>query len=300
VRSLKRVRIGAVGARPNAFNTVRFSEKLLETIGVSVETIDLSEILFKIQQIKDQGKIDQWIEDVKKKYVVRIVPREVLETMARLSLVLEEWIEENQIDAVAIQCWTILEKQLHITPCTVMSLLSERLKPSACEVDVMGALSMYILQAASGKPSAIVDWNNNYTSDDETILFHCGNFPVSIYETAEIRFADVIGTTVGSQNAYGACAGKIKSGPFTFFRLSSNDLEGKLIGYVGEGEIVPEDPKTFGSRGIARVEKLQELMNYICSNGFEHHVAINLSRTAKAIKEALEKYKGIEIYWHRG
>jgi len=109
----------------------------------------------------------------------------------------------------------------------------------------------------------------------------------------------VIGTTVGSQNAYGACAGKIKSGPFTFFRLSSNDLEGKLIGYVGEGEILPEDPKTFGSRGIARVEKLQELMNYICSNGFEHHVAINLSRTAKAIKEALEKYKGIEIYWHR-
>jgi L-fucose isomerase-like protein len=300
VRSLKRVRIGAVGARPNAFNTVRFSEKLLEAIGVSVETIDLSEILFKIQQIKDRGKIDQWIEDVKKRYVVRIVPREVLETMARLSLVLEEWIEENQIDAVAIQCWTILEKQLHITPCTVMSLLSERLKPSACEVDVMGALSMYILQAASGKPSAIVDWNNNYTSDDETILFHCGNFPVSIYETAEIRFADVIGTTVGSQNAYGACAGKIKSGPFTFFRLSSNDLEGKLIGYVGEGEIVPEDPKTFGSRGIARVEKLQELMNYICSNGFEHHVAINLSRTAKAIKEALEKYKGIEIYWHRG
>lgn len=156
---------------------------------------------------------------------------------------------------------------------------------------------MYILQNASNKPSALVDWNNNY-AEDETILFHCGNFPPSVYESVEIRYVDVIGTTVGNQNTYGACTGKIKSGPFTFFRLSTDDFNGTLKAYVGEGEISSTDPKTFGSRGIAKIKNLERLMNYICHEGFEHHVAINLSQVAKPVKEALERYLNIKTYLH--
>ncbi len=48
VRGLRGLRIGAIGARPAAFNTVRYSEKILEANGISVETIDLSEILGRI------------------------------------------------------------------------------------------------------------------------------------------------------------------------------------------------------------------------------------------------------------
>ncbi|MEJ5228590.1 MAG: L-fucose/L-arabinose isomerase family protein [Pseudothermotoga sp.] len=300
VNAFKRVRIGAIGARPSAFNTVRFSEKILERMNVSVETVDLSEIVHRMDEIKDEDdRVKDRIENMKSFYRIQIVPNEALITMAKLAVVIEEWIEENDLDATAIQCWTIMERKLHITPCTVMSMMSESLRPSACEVDIMGALSMYALQNASNKPSALVDWNNNFRSEDECILFHCGNFPRSIYETAEIRYADVIGTTVGNQNAYGACAGKIKTGPFTFFRLSSDDINGTIRGYVGEGEILPEDPKTFGSRAIARIDNLQKLMNYICLEGFEHHVAINLSRVAKAIKETMERYIGIEIYLHQ-
>ncbi|MGJ8455572.1 L-fucose/L-arabinose isomerase family protein [Pseudothermotoga sp. U03pept] len=300
VKDLKKVRIGAIGARPNAFNTVRFSEKILERMKVSVETIDLSEIMSKINEIRDEDdRVRNKIEKIMKNYLVQIVPNEALVTMAKLAVVIEEWIRENDLNATAIQCWTIMERRLHITPCTVMSMMSEELRPSACEVDVMGALSMYALQSASGKPSALVDWNNNYRAEDECILFHCGNFPRSVYETAEIRYADVIGTTVGNQNAYGACAGKIKSGPFTFFRLSTDDISGKLRGYVGEGEILSQDPKTFGSRAIAKISNLEELMKNICLEGFEHHVAINLSQVAKAIKEAMERYLGIEVHLHK-
>ncbi len=53
VRGLRRLRIGAIGARPAAFNTVRYSEKLLEASGISVETIDLSEILGRIARMSD-------------------------------------------------------------------------------------------------------------------------------------------------------------------------------------------------------------------------------------------------------
>ena len=300
LKGLKNFKIGAVGARPNAFNTVRFSEKMLEKLGISVETIDLSEIFSKMRKIPDQDtKVIEKINELKNRFKVKIVPDEALRQMAKFAIVLEEWMSENDIGATAIQCWTSMEENVHITPCAIMSLLSENLKPSACEVDIMGALSMYVLQLASGTPSALVDWNNNYKDENEVILFHCGNFPVSFYEEVEMRYADVIGTIVGSENAYGSCTGKIKVSPFTFLRISTDDEKGVMRAYVGEGEITGEDPKTFGSRGVARIDKLQDLMKYICREGFEHHVAINLSRTSDIIKEALENYLNIETYHHR-
>ncbi|AIY87349.1 hypothetical protein T2812B_09140 [Thermotoga sp. 2812B] len=300
VKGMRNIKVGAIGARPSAFNTVRFSEKILERMSISVETVDLSEILHRVSNLKDDDeRVRRKLEEIKKNYRLQIVPEEKILLMAKFGSVIDEWIEENDIKALAIQCWTSLEWNLGITPCTIMSLLSEKGKPAACEVDITGALSMYVLQLASGQPSAIVDWNNNYRDENETILFHCGNFPASIYEKKpEIKYADVIGTTVGKERAYGACAGKIKTSPFTFLRLTTDDNEGKVKAYVGEGQILDENPKTFGSRGVARIEKLQELMKYICENGFEHHVAINLSRVADAVKEALEKYLGIVVHKH--
>jgi len=299
VNKMKNVKVGAVGARPSAFNTVRFSEKLLERWGVSVETVDLSEIFSKMNQMLDQDpRVEEKINDLKRSFRTSAVPDKSLKQMAKFGVVLEEWIEENDIQATAIQCWTSIERNLRITPCAIMSLLSEKLQPSACEVDIMGALSMYVLQLASDKPSALVDWNNNYREKDEVLLFHCGNFPASLYEEAEIRYADVIGTTVGHENAYGSCAGKIKSSPFTFLRMTTDEMCGKIRAYVGEGKIEEEDPKTFGSRGVAKIERLQNLMQYICKSGFEHHVAINLSKVAEIVKEALENYLGVEVHYH--
>lgn len=297
VKAPKNLKIGAIGARPAAFNTVRFSEKILERLGVSVETLDLSEVIYRMENIPDEDeRILQLVRQLRSDYNPRSVPEQAIKNMAKLFVVLEHWVQENDIKALAIQCWTILERKLGITPCTVMSMMSERMIPSACEVDVVGALSMYLLQVASGRPSALVDWNNNY-GENEVILFHCGNFPRSIYEKVEMFVADVIANSVGKQNAYGACAGKIKSGPFTFFRLTSDDTNGELKAYVGEGEILEEDAKTFGSRGIAKIDELERLMNYICIEGFEHHVAINLSKVANVICEAM-RYLRIPIYKH--
>jgi L-fucose isomerase-like protein len=45
VKGVRGVRLGAVGARPGAFNTVRYSEKILERHGISVTTVDLSEFV---------------------------------------------------------------------------------------------------------------------------------------------------------------------------------------------------------------------------------------------------------------
>lgn len=301
IKGLKNLKVGAIGARPNAFNTVRYSEKILESYGISVETIDLSEVIAKVNMLKSSDPIiKEEIEDIKSYANVEKVPTDRLELLAKLSLVIKDWVKENDIKAIALQCWTSIEYNLGIMPCVVMSILSDRLVPSACEVDITGAVSMYILQLASQTPSALVDWNNNYDyEEDKAIIFHCGNLPRSVLDIKEVSYGDIIGGTVGKENAYGICVGKVKPGPLTFARITTDDICGDIKAYVGEGEVVQDIADTFGASGIVKINRLQELMHYVCKNGFEHHVAINRSSVARIIYEALENYMGINTYWHR-
>lgn len=301
IRGLRNLKVGAIGARPNAFNTVRYSEKILESYGISVETIDLSEVIAKVNMLKSSDPIiKEEIEDIKGYANVEKVPTDRLELLAKLSLVIKDWVKENDIKAIALQCWTSIEYNLGIMPCVVMSILSDRLVPSACEVDITGAVSMYILQLASQTPSALVDWNNNYDyEEDKAIIFHCGNLPRSVLDIREVSYGDIIGGTVGKENAYGICVGKVKPGPLTFARITTDDICGDIKAYVGEGEVVQDIADTFGASGIVKINRLQELMHYVCKNGFEHHVAINRSSVARIIYEALENYMGINTYWHR-
>lgn len=301
VKGIKNLKLGAIGARPTAFNTVRFSEKILEAYGISVETIDLSEVMAEIKRLSssDSG-VKAKIEEIKSYANVSKIPEDKIELLAKLSFTMERWIKNNDIKAVAIQCWTSLELNLGIMPCVVMSTMSEKLIPSACEVDVTGALSMYLLQLASETPSALVDWNNNYGHDeDKCVLFHCGNMPKSIMEIEEVKYGEVIGKVVGFENAYGACAGRIKPGAVTFARLTSDDTGGRLKAYIGEGEVTSDQLDTFGAYGVIKVPSLQSLIRHVCKNGFEHHVAINRSRATKILYEALSNYMGIEVYWHK-
>lgn len=300
IKGLKNLKVGAIGTRPSAFNTVRYSEKILEAYGISVETLDLSEVLLKINKLSLDMRVKERIEEIKNYANVSKIPEEKLEILAKFYIVIEDWVKENDIKAISIQCWTSLEYNLGIMPCVIMSMLTEKLVPSACEVDVTGALSMYILQLASGTPSALVDWNNNYGyEEDKCIIFHCGNLPKSVLDIKEVSYGEIIGQTVGFDNAYGACKGRVKEGPFTFARLTSDDLNGKLKAYVGEGEITADPIETFGAAGVVKVSNLQKLLHYICEHGFEHHTAINKSYSAKIVYEALSNYFNTEVYWHK-
>ncbi|WP_041083053.1 L-fucose/L-arabinose isomerase family protein [Thermotoga profunda] len=297
VKGLKNLRIGAIGARPAAFNTVRFSEKILEQYGISVETIDLSEIIARAKSFDSKAnEVVQELQRLKDTFKPKRVPSEALDKMARLAATMREWIEQNKIKALAFQCWTALEEIYGIVPCAVMSMFSQSLIPSACEMDIMGALSMYILQLASGTPSALMDWNNNFGNDPEkAIMFHCSNLPICFFEKCEMSYQQIIAGTVGKENTYGTCVGKIAKGPATFLRLSSFDTQGTIAGVVAEGEFTNDNLKTFGGYGVAHIPNLRQLLSIITQYGFEHHVAVNKSLVMEAVKEALEKYMGWEI-----
>ncbi len=301
VRGMRRLRVGAIGARPAAFNTVRYSEKLLEVHGISVNTLDLSEVLGRINKMTDDHPGAQEKLSAIKAYVdTNGIPEAALMKMAKLGTVIDTWMRDFHLGISAVQCWTALEEFFGVVPCTVMSMMSNDLMSSACETDIAGVISMHALRLASGTPSALLDWNNNYGDDpDKAVCFHCSNLPKHFFADVRMDFQAIIAGTVGMENTFGTCVGRVKAAPMSFARFSTDDFEGKITGYVGEGRFTNDTLETFGGAGVVEIPHMQKLLRYICDNGFEHHVAANLSTTAAMVYEASTKYLGYDIHLHQ-
>jgi L-fucose isomerase-like protein len=302
VKGLRNLRIGALGARPTAFNTVRYSEKLLEASGISVETLDLSEVLGRISRMKDTDEAAvEKLQSIEKYVSTTDIPKAALLKMAKLGAVIDQWMKATDLQISAVQCWTSLEENLGVVPCTVMSMMSDSLLSSACEVDVCGVLGMHALQLASETPSALLDWNNNYGNDpNKAVCFHCSNLPKHFFKEVKMDYQAIIAGTVGKENTFGTCVGKVKSGAMCFARFSTDDASGRIRGYTGSGRFTDDPLETFGGAGVVEIPGLQNLLRYICENGFEHHVAANFSSVAPAVHEATMRYLDWEMHPHAG
>ena len=300
VKGLRNLRIGAIGARPTAFNTVRYSEKLLEASGISVETLDLSEVLGRISRIKDNDEgVAKKLKSIESYVTTSGIPQAALLKMAKLGAVVDDWMKAANVAISAVQCWTSLEENLGVVPCTVMSMMSDSLLSSACEVDVCGVLAMHALQLASETPSALLDWNNNYGSDpNKAVCFHCSNLPKHFFNDVKMDFQAIIAGTVGMENTFGTCVGQVKAGAMSFARFSTDDVHGRIRGYTGSGRFTDDPLQTFGGAGVVEIPGLQKLLHFICENGFEHHVAANFSSVDSAVHEAATRYLGWEMHAH--
>lgn len=301
VNGLRHARIGAIGARPTGFQTVRASEKLLQKSGITVVPVDLSEILGAARKIEDtDAELLKKLEEIK---CYAAVPKEYSDKLvlqAKFGVAVERWIEANQIDAVAVQCWDSLEQNYGCAACVTMSMLGEKLLPAACEVDIAGAVSMYALTLAAQGQSALLDWNNNFAEDrNKCVCTHCGNFPKSfVRNDLKLGTLGVLGRTLGKVNTFGAVYGKVTKGDFTFFRISTDDTKGAIKAYLGTGEITDDPYGMDGCIAVTKVNNLQTLMKYICKNGFEHHVAMVRNDVKEILNEAIEDYLGWNLYVH--
>jgi L-fucose isomerase-like protein len=300
VKGFKNLRLGAIGARPTAFNTVRYSEKLLEKSGITVETLDLSEVFGRIERLADKDDAVQTKLATIQKYIpTGNVPQAALLKMSKLGAVIDGWMKASELTVSSVQCWTSMEEYFGVVPCTVMSMMSENLLPSACEVDTLGTLSMYALTLASETPSALLDWNNNYGDNpDKAVCFHCSNLPKHFFKEVKMDFQQIIAGTVGKENTYGTLDGTVKAGAMSFARFSTDDFHGQITGYVGEGRFTDDPLNTFGGAGVVEIPRMQELLRFICENGFEHHVAANFATVASSVEEAASKYLGWKMNRH--
>ena len=297
VNKIRGARFGQIGTRPNAFETVRFSEKILEFNGITIEPIDLSEIFGMINQIKDDDpKVVKKIDFIKNYTPTTSFPEQSLLKLAKLAVVVESWVLENDLDGFAFQCWPSIQDNFGIVPCAVMSMFSEGLVPAACEVDISGLIGMYILQAATDTPSAILDWNNNYGDDpNKMVLFHCSNLPKSFFKDTKMTIHPIISDQKGDDLTFGAIQGRIKSKPCTLLRIETDDIFGEIKALIVEGNYTDDELNTYGGYGVIEIPDLQNILKILCKEGFAHHVAASLNQVGDVVKEALENYLGWNI-----
>jgi L-fucose isomerase-like protein len=302
IKGMKGLRVGAIGTRPMGFQTMRFSEKLLQQFDITVVPVDMSEIIAAAEKISesDQAVIDK-IAAIQDYGSCALVSKNKLARQARFGLAVENWINENDIHISAIQCWESLEKNFGCAACVTMSMMGEKLMPSACEVDVAGTISMYALALAAQAPSAILDWNNNFAEDrNKVVCTHCSNYPKSFFQNdIEIGSLDVLGTVLGSEDTFGAVKGIVAAGDMTYFRISTDDRKGVIKSYLGEGKMTDDPYGMDGGIAVCEIPNLQDLMKFMCKNGFEHHVAMVRGNVAEILEEAIGNYLGWELYSHK-
>ena len=301
VKKMRTARIGEIGARVQPFRTVRFSEKLLQQSGITVITEDFSEIFADVEELTDQAQIDAKMQEI---YaygnVCPGISKEKVEKQAKLCIAIENWMDERKCDASAVMCWDSVEANYGCAACLSMSMMGNKGRPSACETDVMGAVSMLALQEASGVPPVYQDWNNNYKDEpDKCINVHCSNYPASVFkEKPEIANLDILATTLGTEVSFGALKGRVRPSDMTFLKVTTDDKNGKIKCYVGEGKFTDDPLPTFGGVAVCEVPHLNDLMKHLTKNGYEHHVAIVQAKVADVLEEALGNYMGWEVYRH--
>lgn len=300
VNGMRRARIGLVGARPNAFRTVRFSEKLLQASGITVTTMDLSDAYGAAAKLAaDDPRVIAKREQLAAYVDTSAIPEQPIVQMARLAAVLDEWMAEHSLQATALQCWSSMQENYGINACGVMSLMSQNLLPAACEADLTGVVAMYALQLASGQPSGLVDWNNNFGDDpNKCVFFHCGNWAREFVSDLTIGIAEIQATTLGREHTYGGLEGHATPRPITYARVTTDDRNGRIRAIVGEGRFTEDRLDTFGTTGVVEIPRLQDLLAYICRNGFEHHAAMSPALVGGVIAEALDTYLGWDVYRH--
>jgi L-fucose isomerase-like protein len=301
VKGIRGARIGQIGTRPQAFQTMRDSEKILQANDMTVIPVDLSEIFAAAHRVDDGAKeLKTKLEEIKAygKFAANTTPEKV-KKQAKFGIAVESWMMENEIDAAGIQCWVSVEQNYGCAACLTMSMLGQKLIPCACETDLTGVVSMYTLALATGTPSALLDWNNNYGEDrNMCVCTHCSNYPQGFFQSdVEIGSLDVLGTVLGQEDTFGAVKGKVAPGPLTYFRISTDDPKGIIKSYLGEGEITSDPYGMDGGIAVTKIPNLQPLMRYLCKNGFEHHVAMGRGHVAEIIEEAVS-YLGWDLYRH--
>lgn len=292
VNGMKRFNLGCIGARTTAFKTVRFDEIALQKYGINVESFDLSELFAKVKDKKnDDPAVSAKIQRLKNYSDFSLVPKENMYTLAKVSVVIDQYIKEYRLDALALRCWNEMETYLRICPCVLLSELNDRGIVASCEIDVCSAVTMRAMSLASQGATAVLDWNNNYGEDEnKVILFHCGPVAQSLMTGRGTVTEHKMFAKSDPGSGWGSNEGRIKPMPITISNCQTKD--GKIIVYVSEGKITEDviEREFFGCAGVAKIDDLQNKLIKLARGGFKHHTSICEGHYKEVLKEAFTTY----------
>ena len=298
VGALRSMIVGVIGARTTAFKTVRIDELTLQRHGITVETMDLSDVVARFNSLPDgDARVRAKARAIRNIADCEAAPAEAVVRLAKLGTVLDAVSKEIGANALTVRCWPEMQKQLGVSPCVLLGEMNDRGTAAACETDVGSAIMMYALSQASHASATCLDWNNNYGDDrNKCILFHCGPVPRSLM-TGPGRLTDhaILGNVIKPELTFGCNQGRIKPMPVTFGNMLT--AQGQVRCYLGQGRITddPIPPEFFGCAGVLKADNLQNCLQTIGYQGHRHHVAVTEGHVFAPVREAMEKYLSFKV-----
>ncbi len=297
VNGMKRFTIGCIGARTTAFKTVRFDELTMQRHGINVESFDLSELIEFVRAKDDNDEKVIAKKATLEKYTdFSNVPEDKKIMLAKISVVIDEYIDTYHLDAISLRCWNEMETYLRVCPCVLISELNDRGITASCEIDMCSAITMRALSLATEGPAACLDWNNNYGDDpDKVILFHCGSTAQKLMAERGTVTSHKMFDKGDPGSGWGTNEGRIGSFPMTYSNCKTED--GKITIYFSEGEFTKDviEKEFFGCGGVAHIDNLQDKLIKLARGGFKHHTTVANGHVKEILEEAFRYYLGYDV-----
>jgi L-fucose isomerase-like protein len=295
VKGQKNARIGQVGLRPANFETVAYDEvAMIQKFGQNVIFEDLSDVVRRAKSYKDADpRLGQITANLKKELAEVTVSEDYLAKEARLELALREFWEHSHLSSMAMSCWPSIQPLYGISMCAMYGRLTGQGMLTACETDILGALSMRLnYDAALGETVPhFVDWTIQHRENANWFLsWHCGNAPACLANDrgkAALRSRkDMTGTLpyAPGDDTAGLYQFQLKPGKVTLVRLAEYDNHWKML--ITSGEIIPTDEVLAGTWAWVAVKDHAKLYRTLVEEGFIHHASMIHDDQTKVLLEA--------------
>jgi L-fucose isomerase-like protein len=318
VLGIRNLKIFSFGPRPYDFVACNAPIKPLYDLGIEIMENSELDLFAAFNEHEGDKRIPQVVRNMEEELGSGSGQSDILKKLAQYELTLLDWLDQHKgMSAYAVfanKCWPAFQTQFGFVPCYVNSRLAARGIPVACEADIYGALSEYIVTCISQMPSAFLDINNTvpwdmydqnaavvqqYKPSDLFMGFHCGNVPGSCLKSPVLKYQLIMHRLLEPDSepnmTRGTLEGTIIPGDITLFRLQSS-AEGQLRCYIAEGEVLDIDPKSFGSIGVIAIKEMSRFYRHVLiEKRFPHHAAMAFKHAGKILFEVMKMLKVNDI-----
>lgn len=322
VIGVKNLKIMSFGPRPYDFLACNAPIKPLFDLGVEVQENSELDLYAAFNAHVGDGRIKGVVDDMARQLGAGNRMPKILPKLAQYELTVLDWLDQNlgasKYSAVAGKCWPAFQTQFGFVPCYVNSRLTESGIPAACETDIYGALSEFILTCATTFPVTLLDLNNtvpedmyranpakfsDFTPDDIFMGFHCGNTPLALLKNGEMKYQLIMHRGLEPDRepdiTRGTLEGAIRAGDITLFRLQST-ADARLSSYIAHGQVVDVDPQSFGGIGVIGVKGMSRFYRHVLiGKHYPHHGGVGFRHVGRVLYEALRLLGVDEIDFNR-
>ncbi|MDC7243175.1 MAG: fucose isomerase [Sphaerochaetaceae bacterium] len=183
----------------------------------------------------------------------------------------KKYIKDNNIKAIASRCWPDFFTDYGTPVCGVLGMLNQDGIAAACEADTYGALSMYLGQYLSKKPTYFGDPVSIDETENTITFWHCGTGACSLAREDTISLTGVHpNRKIGPTMEFGLKPSK----KATIFRIGRKP-NGKFRFLLLKAKILDKPKQFLGTSLVCKIKsEVKPLITKLVKAGWEPHYII--------------------------